>query len=243
MREPVDALVHDLELLGRAVSYPATPPLAARVGVRLSAPAARSPAWGLAGVGIAAVIVFLAAIAGIVSPAREAMADLFGQINIFEVDEVPGDLSTDVQGEQATLAEAEDALGRPIRLPEGSDGERRTPAKVLLQRFPESGVSSVALFLESDDGVPYILFQTNTQAAKGLGQGATARRVSGLGSEAYWLQGVRIVQLSDPSGELIQESERRAESNTLIWAEDGFVYRIEGDLTDTEAVEVARALR
>jgi hypothetical protein len=44
------------------------------------------------------------------------------------------------------------------------------------------------------------LFASNAPIGKGiyLGSGATAEAVSGVGDEAYWLQGQRIVQSYNP---------------------------------------------
>jgi hypothetical protein len=79
---------------------------------------------------------------------------------------------------------------------------------------------------------------------KGLSVGATAEPVAGLGDgEAFWLEGLRIVQLYDAEGNFLQESQRRTESNTLVWMQDGLVLRLEGELTREEAIEIARSFR
>jgi hypothetical protein len=98
------------------------------------------------------------------------------------------------------------------------------------------------MFFDPSDTAPYVLFQTNAYAGKGLGPGAEARPVSGLGQGAYWLEGLRVVQLYDSDGNFIREGQRRTDDNTLIWNRDEFVYRIEGDLSEAEAIEIATSL-
>jgi hypothetical protein len=242
MRDPEGVLMNDLGLLGRAVSYPQTPSLAAAVTSRISPRPARAPAWGLAGVALATAIVALAVVAGTIAPARDAMADLFDRINIFEVRNVPEELPTDIRGEEMPLDQAQSRLGRPILLPAGGDGSPQLPSRVLWQELSGGQYAYVALFFEPSDGAPYLIFQTSARTGKGLGPGAQAQPVPGLGDAAYWLEGLRIVQLYDSAGNFIQETQRRTAANTLIWSRNEFVYRIEGDLSEEEAVQIARSL-
>jgi hypothetical protein len=244
MRDPEGVLMRDLELLGRAVAYPPTPSLTGAVAARLSPRPAGAPAWGLAGVALATAVVVVALVAGTIGPAREAMADLFDRINIFEVADVPAELPTDIRGEPVSLDEAKTRLKAPIEIPAHPEGLADSLTEVLFQDLRPGEMQAVALFFEPPDGAPFVLFQTNAHAGKGLGPGASAERVTGLGREAYWLEGLRIVQLYDSQGNFLRESERRTEANTLLWAnEDGFVRRIEGDLTKEEAVRIAQSLR
>jgi Domain of unknown function (DUF4367) len=242
-------LEYDIHLLSQAMAFPTTPALAARVRSRIEAErGVPTPAglWQLALTAAAAVLVGLAFLAGVVAPARDAVADLFDSINIFETDEVPSDLTRDITGTPISLEAAEATLGRPIRLPT-YPGEL-TPERVLLQ---DSGqVKAAVLFFEHPDGTRFALFETNAGVGKGLpavGKGiadeAQADPVSGLGSEAYWLTGLRIVQYYDLEGSVIQDSVRATDVNTLLWGEDGYVFRIEGDLTQEEAIKIAKSLR
>jgi len=66
--------------------------------------------------------------------------------------------------------------------------------------------------------------------------------VSGLGSETYWLTGLRIVQYHDVDGAVIQQSIRATDVNTLLWS-DGRIFRIEGNLTQEQAKAIANSLR
>jgi len=245
MQEEIDRLEHDIQLLSRAMVFPATPPVAAAVRSRLERERAlrtRAPSWQLALTGVAAAAVALAFLAGVLAPARDAVADIFDRINIFETDEVPPDLPRDISGSPVTLEQAEQAVGFPLLLPEGAE-----PDRVLLQDF--GPVKAAVLFYERANGERYALFETSALAGKGLalGKGVTepgqARPVSGLGNEAYWLTGLRIVQYYDLEGRVIQESVRATDVNTLLWDDNGRVFRIEGNLTQEESVEVAKSLR
>jgi hypothetical protein len=248
-REEIDRLEYDIQLLSQAMVFPNTPSLAGRIRSRIEAERevrAPAPSWQLALTAAAAALVGLAFLASVLAPAREAIADLFDSINIFETDAVPADLTRDIAGRPVSLEAAEATLGRPIRLPTYPD--EVAPERVLLQDFGQ--VKAAVLFFEHPNGTRFALFETNAGVGKGLpavGKGiadeAQAEPVSGLGSEAYWLTGLRIVQYYDLEGSVIQDSVRATDVNTLLWGEDGYVFRIEGDLSQEEAIKIAESLR
>lgn len=241
MRErDIARLEHTLELLGRATITPPAPDIAGAVARRLgerNVPR-RAPAWALASAAIAAGAVVLAALAGTVAPAREAIADLLERIDIFELSEVPPGTPTEIEGEPVTLAQAEQALGFEIALP---DAETATPARILLQDY--GAVKAAAIFLEQPGRGGFVLFETSAFAGKGLAQGSSDEPVEGFEGEAYWLQGLRIVQYESPDGRVVEESVRATDANTLVWTHDGHVFRLEGGLSQEEAVLIARSLR
>jgi hypothetical protein len=249
MQEEMDRLERDIGLLSRGIVFPPTPSLASRVRNRIEQRShVRAPAspWSLALTAVAAAAVALAFVAGVVAPAREAVADLFDRINIFETDEVPQDLTRDITGTPLSLDGAEDALGFRLLLP--SEPERLDPQEVLLQDFGQ--VKAAVIFFRHPNGTPFALFETDARVGKGLptiGKGivesAQAQPVFGVGNEAYWLTGLRIVQYYEPDGAVIQQSVRATDVNTLLWDHDGRVFRIEGNLSQEEAVEIAKSLR
>jgi len=245
MQGEMERLENDIARLGRAVIFPQTPPLAARVRSRIErGSTARTPApsWQLALTGLAAAAVALAFVVGILAPARDALADIFDRINIFETERVPQDLTRDITGTALSFEEVQAAVGFPLLLPDGA-----SPDRVLLQDFGQ--VKAAVLFYRHDNGAPYALFETNSQVGKGLaiGKGVTdpgqAQPVSSLAGEAYWLTGLRIVQYYDVDGAVIQASVRATDVNTLLWNENGRVFRIEGDLTKDDAIAIADSLR
>ena len=245
MQGEIERLENDIALLGRALVYPETPSLAARVRSRIepeSTTRTPAPAWQLALIGLAAAVVALAFVVGVLAPARNAVADIFDRINIFQTEGVPAGLTRDITGTEITFEEAESLLGFPLRLPDGAG-----PNRVLLQDFGQ--VKAAVLFYRDGYGTPYALFQTNTNVGKGLSVGkgvleaGQAQPVRSLGGEAYWLTGLRIVQYYDIDGAVLQDSVRATDVNTLLWVRDGRVFRIEGELTQEQAVSIANSLR
>ncbi len=242
MADNFELLERELERLNRAVSYPATPSLATAVRKRLETegrPAGRWPGpWALAGAALAAVVA-VALLLGLWTPGREAVADFFDRLRIFQTEESPAGLPTEITGTPVSLAEAEERLGfapKEATCPKGVQLKR-----TLLQEFP--GFRAVVLFYEHDVEPSFALFQTEGALGKGLSIGAEAEPVAALGEQAYWLEGLRIVEYYDEQGALIRESQRATDTNTLIWSEGGFVFRVEGDLSRELAICVARSLR
>ena len=247
MQEEMGRLENELSLLARALAYPPVPPLAAAVRRRLEAARAQAmePArpWALAGVAIAVAVVLAAAFLGSIAPARDAVADLFDRISIFQAQEIPAGLPRDITGEEVTLAQAQRRLGRPLALPSYPDRVESSLQRVLYQEFPPSTLKVVVLFFAPEGYPPFVLFQTNGSVTKGIEQGGLAERVEGLGEAAYWLEGLRVVQFYDPEGRFVRESQRAADTNTLVWVQGGFVLRLEGDLPREEAVRIAKSLQ
>jgi hypothetical protein len=258
MQQEIDRLERDISLLSRAIAFPEAPSLATRVRSRIEAERklrAPAPSWQLALTAIAAAAVALAFVAGVLAPARDAVADLFDRINIFETAEVPKDVTREITGTPVTVEEAEARLRLPLLLPGGPVSIELpggpfsvVPDRVLFQEY--GPVKVAVLFFRHSDGTPYALFETNAPVGKGLpiaGKGVLsslqAQPVRGLGDEAYWLTGLRIVQYYDPSGAVIRDSVRATEANTLLWSANGRVFRIEGNLTQDQAIAVARSLR
>ena len=244
MQGEMERLENDIALLGRTLVFPETPPLATRVRSRIEAQrVARAPApsWQLALTAVAGAVVALAFVAGVLAPARDAVADIFDRINIFETKDVPKDLTRDITGTPLSFEEVQTAVGFPLLLPDGA-----LPDRALLRDFGQ--VKAAVLFYKHEDGTPYALFETNTQVGKGLAAGkgvsdlGQVQPVSGLGSEAYWLTGLRIVQYYDINGAVIQQSVRATDVNTLLWS-DGRIFRIEGNLTQEQAKAIAISLR
>jgi len=235
MQGEIDILEKDLMLLSRAIRYPATPDLEPAWPERPRE--ARLVPWGMRAA--AAVVVALATlVAGValVAPAREAVADLFDKINIFVIDDVPAGLTHEIEGREVSLDVAQDALGFEPALPGGTH-----PSKVVLQEFGE--VKAAALVFDPTNAPGYLLFETNGRVGKGIPTGGEkAEFVEGLGGEAYWLTGLRLVQYQNLNGDVIYESRRVTDQNTLIWSRGGLVFRIEGPLEMEAAVEIAQSL-
>jgi hypothetical protein len=240
--EDLDLIDMELERLGRATSYPPTPDLAAGFWRALEARRAASPPgpwmiWPAA----AAVLVAVAVLLGTVAPARDAAADLFGRINVFQTSEPLEGLPEDVPGTVVTLEEAEAALGRPVEQPAFPAG--LSPEKVLLQDF--GSIKAVVLYYRPPGMPRFALFQTNAFLGKGIARdsGVTPESLDWPGTaRAFWFDGPHRAEYRDHAGNVIQGSVRRTGAGTLVWERNGFAYRIEGPLDRDLAVRIARSL-
>jgi hypothetical protein len=173
------------------------------------------------------------------APARDAAADLFGRINIFETSQSTEGLPTNITGIETNLTAAETALGAHIAQPTYPEG--LAIDRVLRQTF--GSVTTIAIFYRGDTNI--VLLASNSPVGKGLPLGGTAdvEAVDGLGGEAYWLTGRRIVESLGSSGQPIIGSERVTDENTLVWVRGRFVYRIEGNVEKDEAIRIAQSVR
>jgi hypothetical protein len=248
MRNDLTNIEVDLERLARGLAYPPTPALAGRVRLQITSSGATYPAFPgamrLAATALAALVVALAALVAIAAPARDAVADLFDRIDIFSAEEVSPELPTDIRGESVTLDEAQERLGRRILLPTGPDDTSLRPSTVVYHDFGVGAAQAVTLSFETVGGVPFAILETDGGIGKGLGGGASAQPVASVGEgDAYWLEGLRIVHIYDSRGNLIGESQRRTDGNTLVWVQDGLALRLEGDISRDEAIDIARSVR
>lgn len=243
MMSNTDRLEQQLMTFASAAKYPPTPDLASGFWQRLESTQTRRPTsrFAFAGAGLAAVVVAVSVTIALAAPARDAAADLFHRINIFETSQSLEGLPTNITGTETTLADAQTALGeQPIlkpTYPEGLDVQR-----VLLQEFDR--VKTVAIFYTGDDA-SFVLFASNSPVGKGIPLESTVNveSVTEVGSEAYWLVGRRIVQSEEEDGGVILGSERVTDVNALAWSQGGYVYRIEGNLEKDEAIRIAQSVR
>lgn len=242
MTSNTNRLEQQLMTFSSATKYPSTPDLASGFWRRLEATQLRRPAPRLAfaGAALAAIVVAVSVTIALAAPARDAAADLFHRINIFETSQSIEGLPTDITGTETTLAEAERALGPPLLTPTYPDDLQIQ--RVLLQDFGR--VKTVAIFYDGADAT-FVLFASNSPVGKGipLGGSVDVESVDNVGDEAYWLVGRRIVQSEEPDGGVIIGSERVTDINALVWSQLGYVYRIEGNLEKDGAIRIAQSVR
>lgn len=234
-----------LTALAQATAFPPTPDIAAGFWRRLETQRTQntyaSP-FSLAGVALAALVITIAATLGTVSPARDAAADLFDRINIFETDQPLDELPTNILGEEAPLDDAEFQVGRRILQPTSPEGLELE--RVLVQDF--GSTKAAVLFYTGPGGLRFALFATNSPVGKGLPEGDDSTSVAVPIPEkdvGFWLEGQRVVQYYDRDGNVIPGSVRVTDANTLVWPEGEYNYRIEGDLTQEQAVAIAASVR
>lgn len=261
---PEEAVIElQLRELAKEISWPATPPIAERIGARLAAPArvARRPwfqqRWALA----AALAIALIAALLVYNPTREAIAGWLNLHTIFQrVNQLPSPsprISGSVGdrlalGKPTTLEEAQravqwkitvpSALGRPdlvyiLEAPAGPPGTEVTLVYLSVPGVKTAGETGVAVLVTEARG------QVDTQFfGKMIGPDTTIETVSIDGDQGYWVSGQpHIVYFRGADGTLQMETLRLA-TNTLLLDLDGTTIRIEGNLTQRQALQIAGSL-
>ena len=230
-----DDLESALRSLGTRLDVPDPPDVTGRVLARLDAPAPRVWPRRLLTAAVAAVVALATAM--VVSPAvRAAVLDFLriGAVEIHENQPAPVTPSLDppLPGERdVTLAEATAAVDFPLRLPTGLG----PPGAVRL--IDDGRVVTMAfgaVRVDQFDGGLDPMFSKFTRAED-------VHHVTVDGLPAIWVDRPHPVLYTDRDGTLRDESARLAAS-TLIWEEDGITYRVEGDLPQWRAIEIAESM-
>jgi hypothetical protein len=103
--------------------------------------------------------------------------------------------------------------------------------------LPQAASSGVGLLISQ--------FAGDTNASfiqKQLGADAQLAYVTVKGSSAFWISGApHVFYYQDPDGQIQPESLRLA-GNTLIWEHNGITLRVEGQLTQAQAIAIADAM-
>jgi hypothetical protein len=239
-------LDRELRQLASRVAFPDAPDLSTAVGWRVAAlradrrDARRGRRWQRVSVAAAALVVIVGAVLAISPQARSAAADLFDVVGI--------DLRFGSSGGDAP------PLGENLRLgPELGLGEARRRVGFRIRTAgafderPEVHVNDDIVSLVYDDVLV-------TQFAAGFGEDLVVKEVGSAatveavelapGVTAHWISGEphRLFLSDDTTGEVRTETLRLA-TDTLVWAEDGVTYRVEGDLPLPDALRIARSLR
>ncbi|MFI7079457.1 hypothetical protein ACIBO1_19355 [Micromonospora sp. NPDC049903] len=139
----------------------------------------------------------------------------------------------------ADLNEARRLVRFPVRVPAALG----PPDRVLVADPDGAGGHRVATLL-------YRGGQIRLDAFDGRLDGVFFKQVGGSGAQwmeiggrqAVWIAGPHPVSYVDRDGVVREESARLAAA-TLIWEQGGVTYRLEGELTKDEAVEIASTLR
>ena len=244
----MNELERALVALGRELAVPDAPALAPRVLQALEPPRPLTSRRVRLGLALAVVLVaaLLAALA--IPDARSALLRFFhiGAARIEVVDELPTvvpeppELDLEIAlGERVSLAQARRRAGfdlleldeRPDRVYLGPRGTvwflygRPDAVRLLVAQTPQLRVDE-----------PFIL-----KKLAGAGVHVESTRVRG--NPAYFLSGEpHELILIDEHGIPVQETARLAQ-DVLLWEEDGRTYRLEGDLTLDEALDIANSLR
>ncbi len=235
-------LERTLRELGRELSFPTTPDLAALVGERLRRRRQWSRPLGLA------LAVLAVALAGIllVPAARTSLLELLRLrgATIQRVDRLPpvkppGRLAL---GVRVSLAEAERRAGFPVLHPRAYGD----PDAVFLSEAVPGGL--VSLLYGTEREVRLLLSEFRGSAApalvdKRLGPGAAAVRVSVGGDPGFWIEGEPHAVLFRDATNEVREDLFRLSARTLLWQRGPLLLRLESRLSRAEAIRVAESLR
>jgi hypothetical protein len=237
-------LEQSLVALGRELEVPATPNLALTVRQRLP----RRARWSskrrrVLAVAFALVALLAATLA--IPDARSALLRVFhiGGEEIALVDELPEVQAQPqlgyVLGQRVSLARARREAGFDLReLDEKPDrvylGEHGTVW--FLYGTPQR----VRLLVAQ---TPMLTLDTSLFFKKLVPRDTGIAEVTIDGARGFFLSGEpHVVLLVDRHGRAIEESARLAR-DVLVWSQGGVSYRLEGDLSKREALELARSLR
>jgi hypothetical protein len=236
-----DDLETTLRALGTRLDVPETPGMTDAVLARLDEKP--SPRWHrVVAAAVAALVALATAMA--VSPAvRAAVYDLLriGGVEIHENEPAPvtpvPSVDPPLPGEHdVTLDEARRELDFSLRLPKDL-GQPATVrlidgARVVSMAF---GSAHGQVRIDEFDGGLAPMFAKFTLAAD-------VYQVTVAGTPAVWVDRPHPVLYDDRDGIMHEETARIAGS-TLIFEKDGVTYRVEGDLTEHQAIEIAESLR
>jgi hypothetical protein len=239
-------LERELITLGRALEFPPTPNLAARIGPRLDrAPEPRAWPWRrIAVVAIAAALLAIA-VAFAVPPARTAILRWFGLsgVRIRQVGSLPPTRTEGplLLGRRVSLAEARAKIRYHVLVPKRAPH----PDAVFLSTYPPGGMVS---FAYGDRRKPRLLMMqfegtTGPYIEKLVVMGTHVERVKINGRRGFFLSGApHELHFLGPNYE-DEIVNRRLAGNTLLWERGSLTLRLEGRMTKDEAVAIARSVR
>ncbi|WBC07806.1 hypothetical protein [Micromonospora sp. WMMA1947] len=236
----MDDLERELRELTGWLEPARTPDVTARVRARLDAPAPRRRRRYV----LAAALALLVAV---LPPGRAALADAVTGLLRFSgvvVDSAPAPPPTGTPSplpaqHEVALAEAQRQVRFPIRVP----ARLGAPERVLVADPDGTGAHRVASLLyrggtvrlDAFDGSLDIVFHKRS-----LGADVTLTHVGG--EFAIWVGGPHALAYVDRSG-TVRVATARLSAATLIWERAGVSYRLEGDLTREQALDVASSVQ
>jgi len=229
-------------------SYPPTPDIAGAVQQRLQPQSTPSRTWRWA-VAAAVLLLLLSASLLAIPPVRAAVFEWLkiGAIEVFVGEEAPAVETPALSfaevavpfsildlGEAITLTDAQAIFPEPLRLPEEWEPDSMVYSQQLLGRLP-----TITMQWQTADEVTVTLSQI---AVPYWGMKWVSRErvveTAVHGETAIWLEGAHPLQFEtgDYDMQII------VDSNVLIWTEGEVTYRLEGQLTLDEAVQLAESL-
>lgn len=235
---------HELELqlraLAPAIDFPPSPDLRPRVRDALTR--RRLPRRRVVGVALAVLVVATAGVLAVPS-ARSSILDWLGIGGVqFEfVDTLPArPVTSELDlGVKMSLADARERASFRIVVPPDELGRStlylRSPPRGGLVSFLY-GTPGHARLIVSELRADYMPFLQKTIAQTGV-----TTQVKINGEPGFWLEGAHFVEYADAAGRF-GASPARLAGRVLLWSKGPVTYRLEGPLTQEQAVEIAESI-
>ncbi|PZR63906.1 MAG: hypothetical protein DLM71_03410 [Chloroflexi bacterium] len=251
-RFDVQGLEAGLADLGGHLDFPATPPLADMVRVRLAATSAsRRRFFGPLGRSFLLAAAALVLLAGIAA----ALGFLVGGVRITFTERTPVPLPSGVVSErnfgiEVSLDEARRRAGFTILVP-GAGGPGK-PDHIFFERIPVGGTVTLvyaarAGYPADPTGIGVAITEFRGDIGpevfeKLITTGTGVRRTSVNGQAAYWIAGgEHFFFYRDANGQIV-DSSMRLVGDALVFEQSGVTVRIEGAGTLEAAVRLAATL-
>ncbi|TDB70343.1 hypothetical protein [Micromonospora sp. KC723] len=238
----MDDLERELRELSGWLETSDPPEVATRVRARLAAPTRHRWRWRYP-----VAVALTALLVAVLPPGRAALADALAgllrfagiTISTSSAPVMPTGSPSPLPAQRpAGFDEAQRAVRFPIRVP----ARLGTPEQVLVADPDSGGGHRVATLLYRGGALRLDAFDGRLDPvfAKQAG-GPGAEWVQVGGRQAIWIGGPHPVSYVDRDGVVRTESARLAAA-TLVWEDAGVSYRLEGQLTRAEALEIAASL-
>jgi hypothetical protein len=227
--------------LASGIEFPETPDLASAVRTPLETPRRWHPSRRALAIALAVLAVAIAGVLAVPS-ARTAILEWLGirGVRLEFVDKLPPRRVTrnlDL-GDQTTLAVARRSAGFDVVAPPGDLGRPlvyfRVPPLGGMVSFLYGKPGSIRLVISEfrGDYRPFI--------QKTLSNTTAAVPSTVDGQPAIWLEDPHVVEYADESGTFQSDLVRIAD-RVLLWRHGDLTFRLEGDLTREQAIEIAEA--
>ena len=254
--------------LGAHLEHPPTPPIAEAVVARITAPATAAPprrrVWlpraGWRRLAVAALaLVLLAVVVVVATPGtREAVARRLGLPGVAihlggqtpSTPTLPAGPGANLDlGRRVTLEQAADGLSFGLLVPTAPGFERpdavyrsdNVPGgRVDMLWRPRPGLP-VSPF--TDAGLLLTEFRADPLIEKIAKSGGNVTAVEVAGGTGYWFEGSPHEFGYTDSGGTFREETVRLAGNTLLWTQGGLTLRLEGQISQAEALRIAESLR
>jgi hypothetical protein len=235
--------------LGRSLEFPPTPDLAARVRERIAAePAPRRPltlfpARRALVVALAILAVSVGALMA-VPGTRAAILEFFGLrgVTIERVETlptVPKQTALDDLGARVSLDEARELADFDVVVPE----RLGDPDEIYFSDFPPGGMVSFVYGSAAEPRALFTQFRATVEDAffKKVAAGTDIEDIRIGGEFGFYLSGnPHVFGYLDEDGQFREETVRLV-GNVLLWERGELTLRLEGDISKTEALRIARS--